>query len=57
MGMTDGEEWLMRPVSKGFCRYESLKDGTLDLEDVARMNAAIDVESENERRYQRANEV
>lgn len=52
----EGEEWVMRPVSRQWCRYESLKDGTLDLADVARMNAAIDVEDENARRYRKANE-
>jgi hypothetical protein len=30
------------------CRYESLKDGTLDLADVALMNDALDVNAENE---------
>jgi hypothetical protein len=54
--MTDDEDWVMRPVLKGMCKYESLMDGTLDLGDVARMNAAIDVENENERRRQEANE-
>jgi hypothetical protein len=29
------------------CRYESLKDGTLDLCDVALMNDALDVVEEN----------
>lgn len=54
--MADGEDWLLRPVAEGFCRYESLIDGTLDLEDIARMNDAIDVKSENELRYRRSNE-
>lgn len=54
--MTDGEEWLMRPVLKGMCSYESLKSGLIDLEDIARMNAAMDVEQENEARYRKANE-
>lgn len=39
---------------KGLCRYESLKDGTLDLEDVALMNDALDVIDENERRMREA---
>jgi hypothetical protein len=30
------------------CRYEFLKDGTLDLADVALMNDALDVIAENE---------
>ena len=54
--MTDGEDWLLRPVLEGMCKYESLKDGTLDLEDVARMNDALDVKYENEARYRKANE-
>lgn len=36
------------------CRYESLKDGTLSLADVALMNDALDVKNENERRYMAA---
>lgn len=39
----------MRPVLKGLCRYESLKDCTLGLEDIALMNDAMDVAAENER--------
>lgn len=52
--MPDGEDWLLRPVVRGMCRYESLKDGTLDLADVAMMNEALNVQDENERRYLRA---
>lgn len=33
---------------KGLCRYESLKDGTLGLEDVALMNDALEVDSDNQ---------
>ena len=29
------------------CKYESLKDGTLDLADLALMNEALDVVEEN----------
>lgn len=50
VGMAGGEDWLMRPVLRGLCKYESLKDGTLDLLDVALMNDAISVMDENERR-------
>lgn len=46
----------MRPVLEGLCKYESLKDGTLDLEDIAKMNDALDVKAENEKRYRKANE-
>lgn len=45
--MEGQEDWLLRPVLRGFCKYESLRDGTLGLEDVALMNEAIEVEAEN----------
>jgi hypothetical protein len=54
--MADGEDWLLRPVLAGLCKYESLKDGTLDLEDLAKLNDALDVKEENERRYRKAME-
>lgn len=54
--MADDEDWVMRPVLEGCCKYESLIDGTLDLEDIARMNEAIDVKYENQNRYRKANE-
>lgn len=49
--MNDEEDWIMRPVLEGLCKYESLVDGTLNLADVARMNEAIDVRDENQARY------
>lgn len=48
--MQDNEDWLLRPVTSGMCKYESLIDGTLDLYDVAVMNEALDVQAENSRR-------
>jgi hypothetical protein len=54
--MGDKEDWVMRPVLEGMCKYESLKDGTVDLEDIARMNDALDVRQENENRYRKASE-
>lgn len=54
--MGDNEDWLLRPVLEKMCNYESLKDGTLDLEDIAKMNDALDVRAENERRYRKATE-
>jgi hypothetical protein len=42
------EDWLLRPVIKGMCKYESLIDGTLDLADIALMNDALDVVADNE---------
>jgi hypothetical protein len=44
-------DFVMRPVLAGMCKFESLKDGTLDLEDIFLMNDALDVKYENERRY------
>lgn len=54
--MPDGEQYLLRPVIEKCCLYESLKDGTLDLEDVAKLNDALDVKAENEHRWRKANE-
>jgi hypothetical protein len=51
----DGEDWLLRPVLEGLCKFESLIDCTLDLEHIAKMNDALDVKAENERRYSKAN--
>jgi len=54
--MGDEDDWVMRPALEGVCRYESLKDGTLDLADVAKMNEGLDVKAENEKRYRKAND-
>jgi hypothetical protein len=48
--LPDGEDFLMRPCLRGIYRMESLLDGTLDLENVALANDALDVQDENERR-------
>ena len=54
--MPDSEDWVMRPVLEGLCLYESLIECKIDLSDIARMNDALDVRAENERRYRKANE-
>lgn len=54
--MAHNEEWIMRPVLEGLCKYESLIGTELSLEDFARMNAALDVKYENQDRYRKANE-
>jgi hypothetical protein len=54
--MNDDEDWMLRPVGEGMCRYESLIDGTLNLADVARMNEYLDVRNENEARIHEAME-
>ncbi|WP_418939741.1 DUF6889 family protein [Paraburkholderia bryophila] len=41
---------------EGMCKYESLVDGTLGLEDVALMNDALDVKAINEARLHQAAE-
>ena len=56
MSLPDGEDWLLRPVLAGLCKYESLKDGTLDLVDFIKMNNALDVKEENESRARLENE-
>ena len=52
--MAEDEDWVLRPALRGMCRYESLKDGTLSLADVALMNEALDVEAENQYRARKA---
>jgi hypothetical protein len=45
--LENNEDFLMRPVLRGLCKYESLIDGTLDLIDIMRMNNALDVDEHN----------
>jgi hypothetical protein len=52
--MEDGEDFLLRPVMEGMCRYESLKDGSLSLYDLMLMNEALDVRVENTYRLRKA---
>lgn len=42
----------MRPVLRGLCRFESLKDGSVNIIDIALMNDALDVADENQYRAQ-----
>jgi hypothetical protein len=44
----------MRPVHAKMCLFESLKDGTLDLFDIQRMNDFLDAEAENNYRAHEA---
>jgi len=39
---------MYKPVIKGMCRYESLIDGTIHIEDIRRMNDAIAVNEDND---------
>lgn len=52
--MEDGEDWLLRPVLRGLCKYESIITPGLSLQDIALMNEAIDIEAENQYRIHRA---
>lgn len=54
--MPDGLDWLYRPVDRGWIKYESLIDGTLDIADVYEINNAIDCIEENRYRAQKAQE-
>lgn len=54
LGMVGEEDWLFRPVLRQLVRAESLLDGSVDLEYIALLNEAIDVEDENRRRFEKA---
>ena len=45
--LPDGMDFLIRPVREGMCRFESLKDGTLSLDDIWIMNEYLDNEAHN----------
>ncbi|MBQ4775236.1 MULTISPECIES: DUF6889 family protein [Pectobacterium] len=40
----------MRPVDAGHILYPALKDGSVDLADIARMNDYLDMKADNEYR-------
>lgn len=44
--------FLMRPVLAGLCKYESLKDGSLDLADIFLLNVSLKVDNINQKRLQ-----
>ncbi len=49
----------MRPVDAGFILYTALKDGSVDLADIARMNDWLELKADNENRiakWREANE-
>jgi len=45
-------DWLMQPVLEGLITYDKLLDPALGLADIARMNDAIAVRQENQRRFE-----
>lgn len=57
--MVEEEDWLLRPVLRGMLKAESLLDGSVDLDFIAILNEALDVEAENSYRlqqYEQANQ-
>ncbi|MBU0601134.1 MAG: hypothetical protein KKD25_01880 [Gammaproteobacteria bacterium] len=48
MTLPGGEDWVLSPVLAGLCKYESLIDGTMSLADVALLNDALLVRSDNQ---------
>jgi hypothetical protein len=48
--MPDDGDFLWRPVLEGVYSGESLKNGTVDLLDLAEAHDALDVKAENQRR-------
>ncbi|MGH8709739.1 MAG: DUF6889 family protein [Burkholderiales bacterium] len=44
----------MRPILRQICPYSAIHDPCFSLEDFARMNDALDVQDENERRFYEA---
>lgn len=50
MKLPNDLDYLMQPVRRGMCLYESLKSGALDLCDIALMNEACEAADENQRR-------
>lgn len=51
--LPDGEDYLMRPVDAGYISYSALKDGSVDLADIARMNDWLDIKADNNARIRR----
>lgn len=48
--MESGEDWIFRPILRGMCLLESVLEGRIRLIHIAKMNEALDVEAENQRR-------
>lgn len=43
----------MHPVDAGYITYTALKDGSVDLADIARMNDWLDIKADNNARIRR----
>lgn len=55
MNMSSSEDYLFRPLMAGMFLFPSLKDGSISLLDIAKMNESLDVELENQRRIRASN--
>ncbi|WP_186211688.1 DUF6889 family protein [Burkholderia gladioli] len=51
-----GEDWLLAPVHAEMCKYESLINGVLGLEDIALMNDSLAVRADNDAAWRRIQE-
>ena len=52
--MASEEDWLLSLVKEGMIRYSDLKDGTVSLEDCARMSDYLNVRQENQARINKS---
>lgn len=48
--LPEGLDWFYRPMTAGWLKYESYKDGTIDLSDIADLNEVLDARDENRER-------
>ncbi|QIP56828.1 DUF6889 family protein [Hafnia alvei] len=51
--MATGEDYLLRPVEAGLISYPELKDGSVDLADIALMNDYLDMKADNQYRIEK----
>jgi hypothetical protein len=52
--MASEEDWLLSLVKEGMIRYSDLRDGTVSLEDCARMSDYLNVRQENQTRINKS---
>ncbi|MEF3886532.1 NTP pyrophosphohydrolase [Escherichia coli] len=51
--MPDGLSYLLNPVDAGLIPYTALKDGSVDLYDIALLNDHLAVKADNQRRIEK----
>lgn len=52
--MVDHEDFIYRPVLRGYLDPRALTDGSISLGEIALLNEAIDIQDENQHRMQKA---